>query len=644
MRRPGKWLAALCAASVCTAAGAQDIPTPAGGPVRDFATFTPRVEAVRIDRGDAPVIDGDLSDPVWARAQVIEEFYQVEPVEGGAPSQPTKAYILYDERNLYVGIYNYDSEPGLIRRSQMQRDPELGDDDGIRIILDTFGSFRDAYFFATNANGARNDALIENNNAFRDQWNVIWRVKSRVVEDGWIAEFEIPFQSIAFDPALEEWNLQIVRTIRRNNEEIRWSNIDRNRNRIDVTNPGRLTGVRDVRSGIGLEVQTYVTGSAAYDWSTDDTKYELKPSGNAFYKVTPSLTASLTVNTDFSDTALDTRQVNTGRFSLFFPETRDFFLQDAQVFEFGGRIFTNGPVNGLPFFSRNIGIVNGAPVDLIAGAKLSGKLGPANVGMISVRTGASDAAGVDGQYLSAARLSVPVLSESKLGVIFTNGDPTGNENSTVAGADFQFKRSNIFGDATLYSDTAFVSSFTGGEQDHLFAHETAYRSPTWNATMRLRDVGENYAPELGFTNRTGIRRYDFNAFHLFRPANSFIRYAEVGAFSNLITDRGDRKLDQYSGAFAGGNNNAGDSLWLNYERGYVDIREPFSIAGEVPVAAGEYRWNQYEIELSSTNARPVGAGVEVRWGGRLWRRLYQHCEPAEPAAKSFYRIHGRVRL
>ena len=282
---------------------------------------------------------------------------------------------------------------------------------------------------------------------------------------------------------------------------------------------------------------------------------------------------------------------------------------------FGGRIFSNGPVNGLPFFSRNIGIVNGAPVDLAAGAKLSGKLGPANVGLISARTGASDAVGVDGQFLSAARLSVPVLSESKLGVIFTHGDPTGEENSAVAGADFQFKRSNIFGGGTLYADTGYVRSFTGGESDHLLAHETAYRSQTWNTTFRFRDVGEDYAPKLGFVNRTGIRSFNVNGFRAFRPSDSFIRYAEVGGFANLITDRNGGRLDQYVGAFAGGDNNAGDSLWLNYEHGYVNLNEGFSIAGEVPVAPGEYRWHQYDVEISATNARKIGGEIGVHWGG-----------------------------
>ena len=583
-------------------------------PRRDFSSFIPCVQAVRIAHEDAPIIDGDLSEPIWRRALPVDEFYQVEPIEGATPSQPTAAYILYDDRNLYVGIYNYDDQPDQIRRSQMQRDAALRDDDAVRIYIDTFGSFRDAYFFGINPNGARSDALIENNGTFRNQWNTIWRAKAKVVEDGWIAEFAIPFQSMSFDPALEEWNFQILRNIRRNNEEIRWSNIDQNTMRIDMTNPGRLTGVRDFESGVGLEVQAYVKGSTAYDWMTDEKDYALEPSGNAFYKITPALTGSLTVNTDFSDTALDSRQVNTGRFSLFFPETRDFFLQDAQVFEFGGRIFQD-EVNGLPFFSRNIGIVNGQPVDLLAGAKLSGKLGPANVGLISARTGASDAINVDGQFLSSARISVPVLSSSKLGVVFTNGDPAGLSDSTVAGADFQYVKLNMFGQGTLFADTGYIQSFTGGEKGHMLAHEISYRSQTWNGRIRFRDISDDYAPQLGFTNRTGVRRLNSHAWRVYRPANSFIRSAETGAWTNIITDHNGQTLDRFFGGWLKAANNPGDEAQFNYENGYLNIIEPFDIAGEVPVAPGEYRWNQYRLRASATNARMIGAEIDVRWGG-----------------------------
>ncbi len=583
-------------------------------PPIDFATYTPRVDAVRISADETPIIDGDLSDAAWANAAIIDDFYQVEPEQGVQPSQPTRAYMMYDNKTLYVGIYAYDSEPDLIRRSQLQRDPRLQDDDGVRVLIDSFGTFRDSFFFALNPNGARLDALTENGSSFRSEWDAIWRGAARVVEDGWIAEFAIPFQSISFDASLDEWNLQIIRTIRRNNEEIRWANIDRSRGRIDITNPGRLGGVEDIDGGIGLDVQSFVTGVSFYDWENDEIDFELNPSGNAFYKITPSLTGSLTVNTDFSDAPLDSRQVNTGRFSLFFPETRDFFLQDIAVFEFGNEVFSRTR-NGLPLFTRRIGIVDGSPVDIVAGAKISGKQGPLNIGAIATRTASADSLDIDGQFLTAARISANILSESKAGIIFTNGDPGGESNNTVAGADFQYKSSSLLGEGTLLADFVYLRSFTDGVEDDLFAAAVDYTGDQWGFNAVAREIGENYDTQLGFANRTGIREYRSFARRRFRPDSGPIRLYNLGGSFSAITDLDDELEDRFITAFFNLQTNPGDDFRLEYENGFFDIREPFNIAGIVPVAIGEYHFSRYEISGGTTSSRPFSIGANVRWGG-----------------------------
>ncbi|MEX0644465.1 MAG: carbohydrate binding family 9 domain-containing protein [Parvularculaceae bacterium] len=593
----------MCAGLVLSAAARAEPPS-------DFSAYTPRIDAPRIERSEAPRIDGDLSDPVWAKAAVIDEFYQVFPVAGAPPSQPTRALIMYDERNLYVAVYAYDSEPEKITRNLLERDPPLQDDDGVRIYIDSFGTFRDSYYFATNPNGAREDALTENNSIFRGEWNTIWNVKVKVVEDGWIAEFAIPFQSISFDASLDAWGLQIVRTIRRNNEEIRWANIDRSRDRLDQTNPGRMAGIENIESGIGLEAQLFVTGSVSRDWELAETDYDLQPSGNLFYKISPSLTGSLTFNTDFSDAPLDERQVNTGRFSLFFPETRDFFLQDAAVFEFGGRVFLDQP-NGLPFFSRNIGIVEGRPVDIVAGAKLSGKLGPASIGAVATRTGSADA--IDGQFLTAARVSVPVFGESKAGAVFTHGDPAGEATNTVAGVDFQYKNTKIW-PGTFTADLAYQRSFDDGVDDDMATAHLAYRSERWNWNARAQTIGANYRPRLGFLNRAGMRRLSGNLWRAYRPENSFLRLAETGVFGGAITDLDYNVEDRFTGSWVYLQNNIGDELFTDVEFGFTDVTAPFDLAGEVPVPVGEYAFHRHRIEAYLTSARPVSAGIEFEWG------------------------------
>jgi hypothetical protein len=599
-------LAAAGASVMALAAGAGAKAAPPEG----FAAYTPRFDAPRIPDGAAPVIDGDLSDPAWAQAAEITEFYQVAPVEGGAPSQETRARVLYDKNYLYVAIHNYDREPDKIVRLLLERDAQLRDEDAIRVFIDSFGTRRDGYFFGTNANGARVDGLLENNNSFRGEWNTIWEVKTKIVADGWTAEFAIPFRSISFDASLDEWGFQIVRTIRRANEEIRWSNIDRTRGRTDLTNAGRIGGIKGVDDGHGVEAQLFVTGSSAYDWETDETDFAVDPSANIFYKITPSLTGSLTLNTDFSDAPLDERQVNTGRFSLFYPETRDFFLQDASVFEFGGAVFADDP-NGLPFFSRRIGIVDSSAVDIIAGAKLSGKLGAASVGAVAVRTG--DEGAVDGQFLTAARVSVPVLGESKAGFVFTHGDPEGLQTNTVGGVDFQFKDTTFLG-GDLFADFSYLKSFDGGADGAMFGMETAYRSLSWNFTGRVRDITSDYEPRLGFVNRNGIRGYEANFYRTHYPEEGYIRSAEAGVYVEAVTDRNDEVEDRFYGAWAEAENNAGDEISIGIERGFLDIREAFDIAGVVPVPVGEYRFTQYEAEIAFTPSRPVGGRLEARWG------------------------------
>ena len=587
---------------------------PARAQERDFQSYFPRMEAVRIDDAEAPAIDADLSDPAWAKAATTDEFFQVEPNEGLAPTEKTRVYLMYDSETLYVGFHLYDSEPDKITAKLMARDSQLRNEDSIRVMLDPFGTFRDGFFFGTNPNGARVDALIENSSAIRVEWNTIWNVKAKVVEDGWVAEFAIPFRSISVDASLDEWGLQFLRFIPRKNEETRWSNIDRTRDRIDLTNPGRLSGVENVSTGIGLEAQLFVTGASAYDWEAGEIDVELNPSANIFYKITPSLTGSLTFNTDFADAPLDARQVNTGRFDLFFPETRDFFLQDVASFEFGGAVFGEN-VNGLPFFSRRIGIVEGRPVDIVAGAKVSGKLGPANIGALAVRTGGDDV--FDGQYLGSARASFKVLNESKVGAVFTYGDPSGEIDNAVGGADFQYQNTTRF-EGALTADFAYLRSFGGGgaaDADGQFgAFEAAYRGDKWNWTTRAEHIGENYSPRLGFANRTGIRRYVQDGWRRFRPGGS-IRFIEVGGFAELITDLDDTLLDRFWGGFVNVQNQAGDDFEGEVLSLYEDIRQPFDIAGELNVPAGVYRHERYSIGAAMTEARPVSVRGEVEFGG-----------------------------
>ncbi len=390
----------------------------------------PTARAARIETSEAPVIDGDLSDISWAKATIIDDIRQRQPDPGTPASEKTVVRIMYDANNLYFSVYAYDSQPETLVVRSRARDGQILTGDNIQIALDPGQTRRNSYVFMMGPSGGRWDGLRLNNNEELAQWDTLWEGRAMRVPDGWVAEIAIPFRNLSYEPGQTEWGFDFTRYIRRNAEIVRWSSTNPALELTDVSEAGTLTGITAVTPGLGLDVQPYVALRANHDWSKPDDGAGLSGTagGNIFYRVTPALTGTLTFNPDFSDAPLDERQVNTTRFSLFFPETRDFFLQDAGNFEFGGRSFRRTAndrqsSNARPFFSRNLGLVEGQPVTLIAGGKVSGDYAGFNIGALSVFTDETPTS--PGQVLSVARVTHPIFSQSRVGFIFTNGDPTG---------------------------------------------------------------------------------------------------------------------------------------------------------------------------------------------------------------------------
>jgi len=614
MRNTGEfagWAFGLTLAITAQAVAASTPETGTSPAARNFQTYQPDVRPVRIDTGAAPKIDGDLSDPAWQKATVISEFYQLEPNEGAPASERTEVRILYDENNLYFAVKAFDSNPSEINASIKARDGQLGKDDLIRIYLDPQQSRRDGYAFEINPLGARTDAIIQNNSSFLIEWDTIWHAHSRIVADGWVTEVAIPFRSISYDAARTDWGFDFFRLIRRKSERIRWSQISRQMSSVDISRSGSMLGISDTHQGLGLDIQAYGSLRFKHEWEIpreDDLSFE--PSGNLYYKLTPSLTGTLTFNTDFSDTPLDDRQINTGRFGLFFPETRDFFLQDAAVFEFGGDNLCCD-VNGIPFFSRNIGLVNGQPVDIVAGGKLSGQLGKLGVGGLLVRTEGTDT--TDAQTLSAARITHQVLDQSKIGIVFTNGDPTGATENTVAGADFQYRNSTWFDGDTLKADFYYERSFSDvyGDDDS-FGASIAFPNEPLSFRHTFKEVGENYFPALGFVNRPAIRNYNGNVvWHQALNGETFMRWWEVGTWYDFTTDLNNNLESRENGIWGGFLAQSMDSAFLNIYNSYENVLFPFFLPKGVEVPAGEYEWTNATLSLESSPSRPISFNVEV---------------------------------
>ena len=606
--RIGARAAAIIAAIIFlqnSIAAAQQAPAPA----------YPTTRAARIEPAEAPTIDGDLSDPVWAKATVIWDFHQLEPVTGAPPSERTVLRLMYDENSLYFSVYAYDSEPDQIIVRSMARDGELYTGDNISVTLDPGMTRRNAYSFELGPSGGRGDSLMLNNTSDLEEWDPTWTARARRVVDGWVAEFAIPFASLSF-PGAGDWGFEFQREIRRKAEDIRWSSMNRNLEFTDVSQSGILTGIENISQGVGLDLQLYAAMQSKRDWHIpgDETGISFTGGGNAFYRLTPALTGTLTYNPDFSDAPLDARQVNTSRFSLFTPETRDFFLQDAGAFEFGGRAFSRGFFdrdvnNGRPFFSRNLGLVGGRQVSIVGGGKLSGEHAGFGIGALSVLTDKTSTS--DGQLLSVARVT-RAIGGHRIGAIVTHGDPTGLTDNTVLGGDFQFRDENFLGGGLVVADIFYQQSFSdtvGDDSSFGFAATSPNDPWFWNAA--IKQVGENYAPALGFVNRKAIRLYEGEFGHITRFDNQWLRQMDIATENILFTDLNDNIESRDSEIGLEFETGTEDQFGISLNNFYEDVPEAFDLPGDVPIPIGDYNWTNVEANFSSAEGRMFSIGVDV---------------------------------
>lgn len=587
---------------------------------RDFQTYKPTVKPTRIDKAEAPRIDGKLDDAAWSKAAEISEFYEVEPTVG-PPSVETRVYMAYDEDALYVAIHAYDDEPEKIFATILERDGDVWRDDMVRFYIDPFDTGLSGFGFDVNALGVRAERLIQANRRPVDEWDTIWDAAGEITDDGWTAEFVIPFRSLSFEPGGDGWGLMITRERSHASEEIRWAAIDPSVNKFGFSRAGRLVGIHDINQGHGLEMQLQAGLNASRDWDRPrDDDLSIEPSANISYKITPSLTGLLTLNTDFSDTPLDDRQINTSRFSLFFPETRDFFLQDAAFFEFAGQTFgtssnsisanSNTP-NGQPFFSRRIGIVNGQRVTVKGGVKLSGEVGGVQVGMLSAQTG--EAAGIDSQNLSVARAAMDVFGGSRIGVIATHGDPTGASDNSLAGIDYLYQTSSFLGGGRLQADMFYQRSFSSlVEDDDSYGVRVDYPNDAFSWVFEAREIGQDFTPALGFVNRPGTRDYSASWNRRLRQSGGWMRWWQFGTRHEFITDLDGNEETRTNEIALGLQTKWTDDVSFFLTNNEETITAPFNLPGGLVVPAGQYNNDGVRAKLQSSLARPYGTVAEIR--------------------------------
>jgi len=566
-----------------------------------------------------PVIDGVLDEAVWENAALVDNLHQVDPIEYAEPFEHTEVYLLYDDDALYVGVKLYDTDPDEITARTLRQNSDIGQDDRFFVTLDPFNDQRSGYYFGVNPNGVRMDGIYQNVTEFYSDWDSIYDAKAGRFEDGWIAEFEIPFTSISFDPTTDTWGLNFSRSVVRKNEVIAW--VTRNR-QYNPSASGLAIGFEGLQQGMGLDIVPSATAASSRSFAANTEQTDLEPSLDVSYRLTPQLNASLTLNTDFSATEVDDRQVNLTRFSLFFPEKRDFFLREADIFEFGrigGSVdaiysFGSGGQNGRPFFSRRIGLSGaGQPVDLDYGTKLSGRIGDWELGALSIRQDSFGTA--DADTLSVVRAKLGILSESSVGVIMTDGNPSSNVDNSLAGFDLLYRNTRLPGGRLLEAEVWAQETDTEGLVGDNGAAGIGVRIPSasgFRGGVSAKRFERNFNPALGFLNRRDITDNAFDVGYTLRPRQGRIQSLQT-SFDAQRIDTIDGGLQTQSVNFRpfALTNRTGDRIMMVNRVWKENLAAPFRITPNVEIPAGQYGFRDTGLMLQFANHRRFSGRVRV---------------------------------
>jgi hypothetical protein len=584
----------------------------------------PSLQATRLSV--EPVIDGDvLNDRAWDGLEAATGFRQIQPFEGAPASQRTEVFVGYTDDTLYVGVIAYDTDPEAIVVSDSRRDANLADSDSFQMIIDGFQDRQNGLVFGTNPAGILYDGqLVKESTGFTSasgsgfnlNWDAPWEVEAKIGDYGWSAEFQIPFRSLRYGGGeIQDWGINFQRNIRRNNNEIVfWAPLDRQFSILRVFDAGNLTGIEPPPQR-SLLVTPYALGRVGDGEGFDGTSQEEEFGVDVKYTITPSLTLDLTYNTDFAQVEVDDLQVNLNRFSLFFPEKRPFFLENAGQFTVGN------PEEVEFFFSRRIGIDdNGLPTPIVGGARLSGKVGRrTNVGLLQMRT--EDVPGEAPQNdFSVARINREMDNRSSIGAVFINREGDG---SLLADGQDDYNRTYGIDGRWGFGDYGTVSGWAGltdtpgvSGDEHAYNVTVNYSSPQWSNNLAFTEVAEDFNPEVGFLSRDDYRKIEGRILYRYRPRD----FASLLELRPHISYRGwwDLEGEQESGFLHIDNHfewrsSAEVHTGVNFT--YERVKEPFELTDGVEVPVGEYSNSEIQIVLQSDEGKALYGELRSFTGG-----------------------------
>jgi hypothetical protein len=592
----------------------------AGAAAQDFdleaVRASKRLVAVRM--AEPIEVDGVLDEPAWRLAEPATDFLQQFPDEFAPATERSEIRFLYDADMLYVGGMLYDQEPHRLVINELRRDFDSFFSDSVAIIIDTFLDERTGYGFWVSPGGARRDVQAFDNGRRNDaNWDGVWLSHAVVLEDGWSFELAIPFKTLRFPAAdTQEWGLNLLRIINRKNEFALWSPVPREFSHYSVSFAGRLTGIEQVARGRDLRVTPFTTArfdngtTAAPGWGGEgDGGVDVK------WGLTSSMLLDASYRTDFSQVEVDTQQINLTRFSLFFPEKRQFFLESPARFQVGLAAVESQRRDLVPFFSRRIGLSEGQPIPVIGGLRLTGQAGRQGIGLLTMQTDESEAG--PGANFTVARLTRQATNTTSVGAFYLGRETTGSGDfNRVGGLEVRFAPRR----ALEVEAFAMRSATTGAAGD--WAGRTSMRVDTnaHRARLGLVHVGDAFRHDLGFVRRRGIATGFGGYDRILRPADpgALVREQSFGvSLDATVNDRYTRLLTRVGSATYGLSFRDGGVFSVSANSTHEQLDVPFTVGSDLLIAAGDYTFETVTADYRSNRSAAVSGSLGIE-AGEFW--------------------------
>ena len=576
----------------------------------------------------APIqVDGKLDEALYRDVAPISDFIQLEPQEGEPATERTEMWIAFDRDNIYVTFRCFESRPELVVAKDMRRDGNAWQGDDIVVFFfDTFNDKRNGYEFTINSIGGRGEGQTFNERNYVSDWNPIWEFGTGRFEGGWIVETAIPFKSLRYVPGENQtWGFNAFRTNRWKNELSFVSPVSKARGQSGVQQASvaaQLMGITAPASK-NLEIKPYaitnatgqaIAGGRIAGDVTADVGIDVK------YGVTENLTADFTYNTDFAQVEADQQQVNLTRFSLFFPEKRDFFLENQGTFVFGAisqGFGSNVGETPILFYSRRIGLERGRVVPITGGGRLTGRAGRYTVGLLNIQTGAETAAAARATNFSVVRLKRDILRRSSVGLIATGRKEAdgGATDNAVYGLDGLFAFFDNLSVNTYWAKSADRNAARRSQSESSYRAQLDYAGDRYGLQLEHLLVGDGFNPGMGFVRRTDMRRSSGLARFSPRPrANTVVRkYSWTGSTGYIENTRGRLETREHEAEFGIEFQNA-DRFNITYGNTYEFLPAPFRIATGVAIPVGGYTFDNVRVGFNRAQRRRASANVFVEHG------------------------------